>query len=130
MRMLKSSLLAAVAALALIVPATAAADPDVLTSEDQTFMRLLDSKGLLLNFKLQRYQGQRYCRDVMGGESSLEAVEGLMQSGAYSFDVASVMGSSAGIAYCICASSIAMIGSPYPGQCSQWETTYARTGEY
>jgi hypothetical protein len=127
--MLKASLVAAVAALALIVPATAAADPNVLTPEDQSFMQLLDSNGLLFNFKLQRYQGQRYCREVMDGESSLEAKESLMRDGAYSFDVANGIGSTAGVAYCLCASSIAMIGSPYPGQCSQWETAYARAGE-
>jgi hypothetical protein len=116
-------------AVSLLPAPTAAAAPDIQNAEDQTYMRLLDRSGVLFSFNLQKRQGQRYCKDVIDGATSLEAKEDLMELGGYSFDVANAIGSSAGVAYCICADGAAM-GVPYPGQCNQFETNYRQTGDY
>jgi Protein of unknown function (DUF732) len=70
-------------------------------AQDQTFAQLLDSRGLLFNFRLERMQGLRACEDISDGYTTgLEAADDLMSFGSYSFDVASSIISAAMVAYC------------------------------
>jgi hypothetical protein len=128
--MLTRILAVAVSVSAVFLPAQQAnAAPGPENAEDQMFARLLDRKGLLYNFALEKYQGQRYCKDVIDGSlTPHEAVNDLMDAGGYSFDVANVITSAAMVAYCTCSVSVAQGVSPNPALCRQFETAY-RNGE-
>lgn len=121
--------LSALTVVGLLIVPTAHAAPNIENAEDETFIRLLDGAGVLFSFNLQKRQGQRYCRDVIDGATSLEAKQDLMELGGYSFDVANSIGSAAAVAYCMCADGEAM-GVPYTGQCNQFEINYRQTGDY
>ena len=132
--MLTSARSLAVLATALAAPllwaAPAEADPDIENAEDQSFMELLDQQGVLFSFNLEKYQGQRYCKDIIDGVDSLAAKEDLMRDGGYSFDVANAIGSAAAVAYCWCALRESIGATPWPAsQCSEFENNYRRTGE-
>ncbi|WP_082951299.1 DUF732 domain-containing protein [Mycobacterium mantenii] len=92
---------AAIAATAIGLAAPSHADDD--PASDETFGRLLDDSGLLFNFRLEKYQGQRYCESIIDGQTPLDAIHDLMRDGAYSFDIANGITSAAGVAYCTCA---------------------------
>jgi len=89
-----------VAALSLAIPATGSADPDVYTEQDRTFITLLEKRGTLFNFRLQRDQAKRACEDLSYGERPMDAVKRLMDLGAYSFDVAKTIVVAGSVAYC------------------------------
>jgi hypothetical protein len=119
------ALCVAASALGLIaggVAAPANADND----SDQIFSHALAHKGLLFNFPLEKYQGQRYCQSVMQGEASLDAVEELMRDGSYSFDVANWITSSAMSAYCLCAVSAQEGVHADPSICRPFELSGGR----
>jgi hypothetical protein len=122
-----SAVVTAVAVSVSVAPTVSAA-PNIENAEDERFMVLLDHSGVLTSFNLQKRQGQRYCRDVIGGEKPLEAIQDLRDSGDYSFDVANGIASAAGTVYCLCANYTALIGKPSNGPCSGFETAY-RNGD-
>jgi predicted secreted protein len=92
---------AAIAGVAVGQAAPSRADNDDPES-DATFARLLDHSGVLFNFRLEKYQGQRYCRSVIDGRRPNDAIQELMRTGSYSFDVAVGITSAASVAYCNC----------------------------
>ncbi len=116
----------AVAATTIFTP-VATADPNVVMDDDQIFTMLLEGKGLLFNFKLQQYQGQRYCEDIMRGVTPKDALFNLMRFGEYSLDIAIGIASAASTAYCYCNDSVVR---PPDTLCRQWETAYRRAGLY
>jgi hypothetical protein len=117
---------AILAGLAVGVAAPSHADDD--PASDETFSRLLDHGGVLFNFPLEKYQGQRFCKSIIDGESILDAIYDLMRYGAYSFDVANGIASSASEAYCFCAFD-ARDGIPVHQQlCRPFELNYQRRG--
>jgi len=118
----------AVAALvALIFPASATANPGEITAEDQSFLDSLAKNGILYAPGLQIRQGQRWCEDVIGGSTDLDAVYELMRMGDYSFDEANVIHAAAAVNYCYCASSFSQIPLTDPS-CSPFETSYIGGG--
>jgi hypothetical protein len=93
---------------------------------DQTFRRLLDHEGLLFNYPIEKYQGQRYCEAVIDGDQPIDATNDLARDGAYSFDIANGISSAAMVAYCTCADS-AREGIPAdPILCKPFELEYQR----
>ncbi len=104
----------------LAAPAYADLDPDA------TYAQLLASDGVLFNFQLEKYQGQRLCKSLIDGQSTLSAIGDLMDMGSYSFDVANSIASSATVAYCECASSRAEGVRVIPSLCSPFELAYMR----
>ena len=114
----------AAAATGLAAPSRADDDP----GSDELFSRLLDEDGLLFNFRLEKHQGQRFCESIIDGEAPLDATHDLMRDGAYSFDVANGIASSASEAYCFCAFD-ARDGIPVHQQlCRPFELNYQRRG--
>jgi hypothetical protein len=121
--------LSAAASLTLVGPvAPAYADADDDPASDATFSNGLAHMGVLFNFILEKRQGQRYCEDVIGGEAPLDATNDLVRFGAYSFDVANAITSSAMVAYCECAVMAAEGLHVYPNLCRPFEL--ARRGDY
>lgn len=110
------------AAAALAAPSHADDDP----GSDAIFSQGLDHEGLLFNFRLEKYQGQRYCESIIDGATPLDAVHDLERDGAYSFDVANGITSAASVAYCTCASD-AREGIPVRQElCRPFELDYLR----
>lgn len=128
-RVLTSATMIAAAATSVLFAAPALADPEVENSEDESFLRGLDESGVLFNFNLEKYQGQRYCAAVIDGVEPLDALYDLMRSGDYSFDEANAITASAMVAYCRC-SVLEAEGIQFDvNLCQQWETNYRR-GDY
>ena len=123
---LRTSLIAAAIAVAAVgLAAPSHADNDDPAS-DELFSRLLDEEGLLFNFRLEKYQGQRYCESIIDGEATLDATRDLMRNGSYSFDVANGISSAASTAYCDCAFA-ARNGLPvHQNICRPFELNYGR----
>ena len=114
----------AVAAVGLAAPSHADDDP----ASDETFSRLLANEGLLFNFPLEKYQGQRYCTSVIDGDTPVDATKELMRNGSYSWDVANGITSAAMVAYCECTVS-AREGVPVQQDlCRPFELDYRRGG--
>jgi hypothetical protein len=108
--------------------APAYANPDALNSDDYRFMQLLENRGLLFNFKLQRYQAQRYCGAVINGQNHTEATKDLIRNGGYTIDVGVSITTAAGMAYCPCADHFADTGQFYPGPCGLFERAFRERG--
>jgi hypothetical protein len=80
------------------IPATAAliglatpahADPSYDPGDpDQTFAHLLAQGGVLFNFNLEKSEAKYACDSYRSGESAVQVVHDLMQSGGYPFYVA------------------------------------------
>ena len=113
----------AVAAVGLAAPSNADNDDP---ASDETFGRLLEDDGLLFNFPLEKYQGQRYCRSVIEGDTPLDATKELMRNGSYSFDVANGITSAAMVAYCECTVSARDGVHADPILCRPFELNYGR----
>lgn len=115
----------AIAAAAIGLAAPSHADTDDPES-DATFARLLDGSGVLFNFRLEKYQGQRYCGSVIEGDTPLDATQELMRDGSYSFDVANAISSAAMVAYCECTVSERDGVRANPSLCRPFELNYGR----
>lgn len=88
---------------ALFATPTAGADPDdwaTTPDQDALFRSLLDIDGTVFNFKMERYQGLRYCHDLRAGKDVISATDDLAKYGGYSWDVANSISTAAGGAYC------------------------------
>ena len=97
-------------------------------TSDVTFRASLTNQGLLFNFPLEKYQGQRFCQSIIDGDRPLKAYDDLARDGGYSPDVATGIGVAASIAYCDCTySAVETPGSPfYPNLCSSFELNQPR----
>jgi hypothetical protein len=116
----------AVAAVGLAAPSHADTDDP---ESDATFARLLDNEGILFNFRLEKYQGQRYCRSVIDGDTPVDATQDLMRNGSYSWDVANGITSAAMVAYCECTVSEREGVHANPTLCRPFELNYRSGGD-
>lgn len=130
MKRIGSALLVGAAVLILGAAAPANADAPFFddATSDITFRASLTDQGLLFNFPLEKYQGQRFCQSIIDGERPLKAYDDLASNGGYSPDVATGIGVAASIAYCDCTySAVETPGSPpHPDLCSSFELNQPR----
>lgn len=92
-------MLLAVASAAVAVGLAAPAHAD---DPDSSFADLLDQHGVLFNFRLEKWQGQRACDELQSGQgwNGKAAVHDLQRDGGYTWDTALQIVSAAITVYC------------------------------